>query len=192
MHERLTPIEAKILAKQLEPYRLFFLEDPLRPEHKDSFRILRQSCAIPIAMGELFSSKWECITLFENQLIDFIRCDLSHIGGISEAKKIANLAEVYYIRTAWHGPSDISPIAHMASVHLDLAITNFGIQETCEFLPETYEVFTGFPIFEEGYLTVSEKSGLGCDFDEEAAKAFPYKRAYLPVARRKDGSVQDW
>ncbi|MDI3543189.1 MAG: mannonate dehydratase [Candidatus Atribacteria bacterium] len=192
VHERLAPIEAKILAKQLEPYRLFFLEDPLRPEHKDSFRVLRQDCAIPIAMGELFSSKWECVSLFENQLIDFIRCDISHIGGISEAKKIANLAEIYYIRTAWHGPSDISPIAHMASVHLDLAVTNFGIQETCEFLPEAYEVFTDFPIFEDGYLTVSEKPGLGCDFNEKTAKAFPYKRGYLPVARRKDGSVQDW
>ncbi len=192
VHERLTPIEAKILAKQLEPYQLFFLEDPLRPEHKDSFHVLRQDCVIPIAMGELFSNKWECTTLFENQLIDFIRCDVSHIGGISEARKIANWAEIYYIRTAWHGPSDISPIAHMASVHLDLAITNFGIQETCEFLPEVYEVFTDFPIFEDGYLTVSEKPGLGCDFNEEAAKAFPYKRGYLPVARRRDGSVQDW
>jgi len=192
VHERLTPIEAKILAKELEPYKLFFLEDPLRPEHKNSFNVLRQNCNIPIAMGELYNTKWDCMPLFENQLIDFIRCDLSHIGGITEAKKIANLGEVYYIRTAWHGPPDISPIAHLANVHLDLAVTNFGIQEQSTFPPEVKNVFSNLPIFDDGYLTVPETLGLGCDIDEDAAKKYPYQRGYLPVSRRIDGSVQDW
>ena len=192
VHERLTPVEAKILAKELEPYQLFFLEDPLRPEHKESFRIIRQGAAIPIAMGELFNTKWDCLTLFEEQLIDFIRCDLSHIGGLTEAKKIANWAEVYHVKTAWHGPPDISPIAHLANVHLDLAVTNFGIQEQCAFAPEVQDVFSAQPIFDDGYLTVANVPGIGCEIDEAAAAQYPYRRSYLPVSRRKDGTVQDW
>ncbi len=192
VHERLTPVEAKILAKELEPYHLFYLEDPLRPEHKESFRVLRQGAAIPIAMGELFNSKWDCTVLFQEQLIDFIRCDISHIGGITEAKKIANWAEVYHIKTAWHGPADISPIAHLASVHLDLAITNFGIQETCQFAPQVQEVFSAAPIFKDGYLTVADRPGIGCEVNETAAAKYPYQRSYLPVSRRRDGTVQDW
>lgn len=192
VHERLTPVEARILAKDLEPFKLFFLEDPLRPEHKESFRVIRQGSAIPIAMGELFNTKWDCVTLFEEQLIDFIRCDISHIGGITEAKKIANWAEIYHIKTAWHGPSDISPIAHLANAHLDLAVSNFGIQEHCQFAPEVKDVFSAEPIFAGGYLTVSEKPGIGCEIDEAAASRYPYCRSYLPVSRRKDGAVQDW
>jgi mannonate dehydratase len=192
VHERLTPVEAKILAKELEPYQLFFLEDPLRPEHKESFRIIRQGAAIPIAMGELFNTKWDCLTLFEEQLIDYIRCDLSHIGGLTEAKKIANWAEVYHVKTAWHGPPDISPIAHLANVHLDLAVTNFGIQEQCAFAPEVRDVFSAQPLFNDGYLSVAEVPGLGCEVDEAAAAKYPYRRSYLPVSRRKDGTVQDW
>ncbi len=192
VHERLTPVEAKILAKDLEPYQLFFLEDPLRPEHKESFSVIRQGAAIPIAMGELFNTKWDCTTLFEKQLIDYIRCDISHIGGVTEARKIANWAEIYHIKTAWHGPSDISPISHLANVHLDLAVTNFGIQEQCQFEPQVKDVFSAVPIFKDGYLTVPDKPGIGCEIDETAAARYPYKRSYLPVSRRKDGTVQDW
>ncbi len=193
VHERLTPVEAKILASELEPYELFFLEDPIRPEHKNSFEVFRQTAKIPIAMGELYNTKWEAMQVMEKQLIDYIRCDLSHIGGITEGKKIANIAEIYNIKTAWHGPADISPIAHMANVHLDLSISNFGIQEQTEFFPEEVEdVFSDIPTFEDGYLTVSDKPGLGIDINEDAAKKYPYKRGYLPTSRRKDGSVQDW
>lgn len=192
VHERLTPIQAAKLAKDLEPYDLFFLEDPLRPEHKESFRVVRQHTTTPLAMGELFTGKWECLPLITEQLIDFIRCDLVHAGGITEGRKIAAIAECYSVRTAWHGPPDISPIGHAANVHLDLAIPNFGVQEWIAPSPEVADVFHGGPTFKDGYLRVSDAPGLGCDIDEAAAAQYPYRRSYLPTSRRADGSVQDW
>lgn len=192
VHERLNPIQAARLAKELEPFHLFFLEDPLRPEHKESFRLVRSASTTPIAMGELFSSKYECLPLITEQLIDFIRCDIGHIGGITEARKIAAIAEPYQVLTAWHGPGDIGPATHAANVHLDCAIPNFGVQEMVFFPDAVHEVMPGAPEFLNGYLIPSEKPGLGVDLNEAAAAKHPYKRAYLPTVRRADGSVHDW
>ncbi len=191
VHERLNPIQASRLARELEPYHLFFLEDPLRPEHKESFRLLRQHSTTPIAMGELFHTRYECLPLFTEQLIDFIRCDLGHIGGVTEARKIAALAEPFQILTAWHGPGDIAPMTHSANVHVDVSIPNFGVQEMVAFPDVVHEVLPGAPEYRDGYLWPNEAPGLGCDINEEAAKKYPYKRAYLPT-RRADGSVHDW
>src|SRR2546429_416915 len=135
VHERLNPIQAARLAKELEPFHLFFLEDPVRPEHRESFRLIRQHSTTPIAMGELFHSKYECLPLITEQLIDYIRCDIGHIGGITEARKIAAIAEPYQVLTAWHGPGDIGPATHAANVHLDCAIPKFGVQ-VMVFFPE--------------------------------------------------------
>ena len=118
VHERLNPIEASRLARELEPFHLFFLEDPLRPEHKESFRMVRRASTTPIAMGELFNSRHDILPLITEQLIDYVRCDITHIGGISEARRIATLAEPFGIKTAWHGPGDIAPMAHSANVHI--------------------------------------------------------------------------
>jgi mannonate dehydratase len=192
VHERLTPIQAARLACELEPFHLFFLEDCLRPEHKESFRVIRQHTTTPLAMGELFHTKWECLPLITEQLIDFIRCDLGHIGGITEAKKIAAVAECYQVQTAWHGPGDIGPAMHAANVHVDLAVPNFGVQEMVVFPEVVHDVLPGAPTFRNGYLHVADTPGLGTDVDEKAAAKYPYKRAYLPVTRRADGSVHDW
>ena len=192
VHERLTPIQAARLAREVEPFHLFFLEDPLRPEHKESFRVIRQHTVTPLAMGELFHTRYECLPLITEQLIDFIRCDLGHIGGITEARRIAAIAEPYQVQTAWHGPGDIAPITHAANVHLDLATPNFGIQEMVFFPEVTREVIPGGPRFEDGYLVVDDTPGLGCDINEDAAAKHPYQRAYLPTTRRADGSVHDW
>jgi mannonate dehydratase len=192
VHERLSPIQAARLAKELEPYHLFFLEDPLRPEHKESFRLVRHHSTTPIAMGELFHSKYECLPLITEQLIDYIRCDIGHLGGITEARKIAAIAEPYQVMTAWHGPGDIGPATHAANVHLDCAIPNFGVQEMVFFPEAVNEVMPGAPEFRDGYLIPSEKPGLGVDLDEKAAEKHPYQRAYLPTVRRADGSVHDW
>ncbi len=191
-HEKLNPIEAARLAKELEPYHLFFLEDLLRPEHKESFRVIRRASTTPLAMGELFNSLWDCVPLISEQLIDFIRCDLGHIGGISNARKIAALAEAFQVKTAWHGPGDIGPPTHAANVHVDISIPNFGVQETVFWPEQTQEVLPGAPTFKDGYMNVSDAPGLGTDVNEDAARKYPYKRAYLPTARRLDGSVQDW
>ena len=191
-HEKLDPIQAARLARDLEPYHLFFLEDPLRPEYKESFRLIREHSTTPIAMGELFNSLWDCVPLIKEQWIDYIRCDLGHIGGITAARKVATLAELFQVRTAWHGPGDIGPPTHAANVHVDISIPNFGIQEMVFFPEVAREVIPGGPEFKDGYMNVSDSPGLGCDVNEEAAKRYPYRRAYLPTARRKDGSVQDW
>lgn len=192
VHERLSPIQAARLARELEPYHLLFLEDPLRPEHKESFRLVRQASTTPLAMGELFHSKYDCLPLITEQLIDFIRCDLGHIGGLTEARKIAAIAEPYQVLTAWHGPGDIGPATHAANVHLDCAIPNFGVQEMVFFPPEVHEVMPGAPEFRDGYLIPSDRPGLGVDLDERAAAMYPYRRSYLPTVRRADGSVHDW
>ncbi len=192
VHEKLNPIEAARLARALEPYHLFFLEDPLRPEYKESFRLIREHSTTPIAMGELFNSLWDCVPLIKEQWIDYIRCDLGHIGGITAARKVAALAELFQVKTAWHGPGDIGPPTHAANVHVDLSIPNFGIQEMVFFPDVTREVISGGPEFKDGYMNVSDAPGLGVDLNEEAAKKYPYRRAYLPTARRRDGSVHDW
>jgi mannonate dehydratase len=192
VHERLNPIQAARLARELEPFRLFFLEDCLRPEHKESFRLIRQHTVTPLAMGELFHTKWDCLPLITEQLIDYIRCDLGHIGGITEAKKIAAIAECYHVQTAWHGPGDIGPATHAANVHVDVAIPNFGVQEMVFFPEAVHEVMPGAPAYRNGYLLASEAPGLGVDINEEAAAKYPYSRAYLPMTRRADGAVMDW
>ena len=190
IHERLVPIEAIRLAKQLEPYRLFFLEDPLPPENNDWFRMLRNQCAVPIAMGELFVHPTEWTPLIVNGLIDFIRVHISAIGGLTPAKKLAVLCEAFGVRTAWHGPGDVSPVGHAANLHLDLSSPNFGVQEWSGFPDPVREVFPGCPEIRGGYAYVHEAPGLGIDIDEERAAHYPCKDE-LPkwtLARRPDGT----
>lgn len=175
VHERLTPVDAIRLAKNLEQYRLFFLEDPLAPEQGAYFEKLRSAAAVPIAMGELFNNPMEWTPLIENRLIDFIRCHISQIGGITPARHLASQCAMFDVRTAWHGPSDVSPIGHAANLHLDLSTPNFGIQEWCgmEEDPRVQEVFTGLPEIRGGFAYVNEAPGIGMDIDEKAAKKYP-------------------
>ena len=189
VHEQLIPVEAAWLAKRLEPYRLFFLEDPLRPEHRESLGLVRGASTTPLAMGELFSSRWECLPLFQNRWIDFIRIAPIHVGGITEAKKIAVLADSFQVRTAFHGAADIGPIGQAAAVHLDLAVPNFGVQEWVSFPEPVHEVMPGACEFREGYAYPNEAPGLGVDIDEDKAKRYPYERSFMPIVRRTDGSM---
>jgi mannonate dehydratase len=173
IHERLRPTEAVNLAKEVEPYKLFFLEDPLAPEDIEWFAHIRQQCATPIAMGELFVHPNEYVTLISRRLIDFMRMHISAIGGITPARKAAVLGEHFGVRTAWHGPGDVSPVGHAANIHLDLAAPNFGIQEWCRFDDTIREVFPGTPEVRDGYAYVSDKPGIGVDIDEDLAAKFP-------------------
>jgi len=174
MHERLTPNQAVEFCKQAEPLRMFYLEDPLSPEDLGYFKQIRQNCATPIAMGELFNSPHEWSPLIEQQLIDYIRCHVSQVGGFTPARKIAIMAEQHGVRTAWHGPGDVSPIGHTAHCHLDLVSHNFGIQEYTPFNQHTQEIFQGCPQMRDGYLWVNEKPGWGIDVDEVLAAKFPF------------------
>jgi mannonate dehydratase len=173
VHERVPPILAIQLAKDLEPYRPFFLEDPFSPEDIGYFKHLRQQTSTPIAMGELFNNPHEWTGLVTDRLIDFIRVHLSQVGGLSMARKIAALCEFFAVRTAWHGPGDVSPVGHAANVHLDLAVANFGIQEAQQFTQAEQDVFPGCPELQDGYYWANDRPGLGIDLDEKLAARFP-------------------
>ena len=188
-HNKLTPIEACQLVKRMEAYRLFFLEDPLRPEHRDSFRLVRQQSATAIAMGEIHQSRWDMLQLFQEQLIDYYRLPPVHCGGITEARKIAALAEPYMIRSAFHGSDDMGPVAQAASVHVSRSIHNFGILEWTEFLPQVPEVVSGLCELRDGLAYPLEKPGLGVEVDERAAARFPYVPEDAPIVRRIDGTM---
>jgi mannonate dehydratase len=196
IHERVSPIQAIGLAKELEQFRLFFLEDPLAPEDIGWFPRLRQQTSIPIAMGELFVNQTEWEALIKDRLIDYIRVHISAIGGLSMARKLAAFAEFFGVRTAWHGPGDVSPVGHAANLHLDLSSTNFGIQELHLFNDVAREVFPGTPEVRDGMLWCNDKPGLGVDIDEELAAKFPFPEHELngafPAVRRIDGSVIRW
>lgn len=173
IHERLSPIDALQFAKDVEPYRLFFLEDPLAPEDIGWFKTIRQQSSTPLAMGELFNNSHEWRSLISEQLIDFVRMHISQLGGITPARKVTTFAELFGIRTAWHGPGDTSPVGHAANLHLDVWAPNFGIQEW--YLPSEieYEIFPGLPRVEDGYLYPNDRPGLGIEIDEKLAAKFP-------------------
>ncbi|HJV42206.1 D-mannonate dehydratase ManD [Caulobacter sp.] len=192
VHHRLTPIEAGRLGKDLEPYRLFWMEDATPAENQASFRIIRQHTTTPLAVGEIFNSIWDCKQLIEEQLIDYIRATVVHAGGITHLKKLASFADLHHVRTGCHGATDLSPVCMGAALHFDLSIPNFGVQEYMRHTPETDAVFPHAYTFKDGMLHPGEAPGLGVDIDEDLAAKYPYKRAYLPVARRLDGSMHDW
>ena len=173
IHERLHPIDAVKFAKDVEPFNLFFLEDPLAPEDLEWFANMRQQCCTPIAMGELFNNPREWQPLIAGRLIDFIRMHVSQMGGLTPARHVAAFANMYGVRTAWHGPGDTSPVGHAANLHLDLWAPNFGIQEWCNFPEHVYEIFPGMPEVRNGYMYPSDKPGLGIDINEDLAAKYP-------------------
>jgi mannonate dehydratase len=191
-HHRLTPIEAARLGKSLEPYHLFWLEDPTPAELQESFRLIRQHTTTPLAVGEVFNTIFDCQQLVQEQLIDYIRTTVVHAGGITHLKKIANLAEIYQVRTGCHGATDLSPVCMGAALHFDLSVHNFGIQEYMQHTPETDRVFPHAYSFADGVMHPGEKPGIGVDIDEALAAKYPYQRAYLPVNRKLDGTMHSW
>lgn len=174
-HERYTPSEAVQLCKDLEQYRLFFLEDPLSPEDIMWFPNIRAQTTTPLAMGELFNSPHEWTPLIKDRLIDYMRMHISQMGGLTPARKVAAFGEIFGVRTAFHGPGDVSPIGHMAMTHLNLSITNFGIQEYSEFNAAHAEIFKGLPEMKDGYLWANDKPGWGMEIDEKAAAKYPFR-----------------
>jgi mannonate dehydratase len=173
IHERLHPIEAVGFAKDVEQFRLFFLEDALAPEDIEWFNNIRQQCSTPQAMGELFNHPREWTPLIEGRLIDFMRMHVSQMGGITPARQVAAFGQMYGVRTAWHGPGDTSPVGHAANLHLDLWAPNFGIQEWCRFNELVYEIFPGLPQVRNGYMYPNDQPGLGIDIDEKLAAKYP-------------------
>ena len=174
MHERYSPREAIQFVKDCEQFKLYFLEDPLSPEDNDWFRQMRAQAATPIAMGELLNSPHEWTPLITERLIDYIRCHVSQAGGVTPCRKIASLAEQYGVKTAWHGPGDVSPVGHTAQLHMDLACYNFGIQEGGIISGVQAEIFKGCATFKDGYLWASAAPGWGIEVDEKLAAKYPF------------------
>jgi mannonate dehydratase len=173
VHERLQPTDAVQFAKDVEPHKLFFLEDALAPEDIKWFERIRQQCTTPLAMGELFNNPREWQPLISGRLIDFVRMHISQMGGITPARAVATFANMYGVRTAWHGPGDVSPVGHAANLHIDLWAPNFGIQEWCRFSELVYEMFPGTPRVRDGYMYPNDQPGLGIDVDEKLAAEYP-------------------
>ncbi len=199
VHERVTPNQAVQFCKDAEKFKLFFMEDPLSPEDIAYFRQIRQQCATPIAMGELFNSPHEWSPLIAERLIDYIRIHVSQAGGITPCRKVAILGELFGVKTAWHGPGDVSPIGHAANVALDLVSVNFGVQEYSPFSERLQEVFKGCPEMKDGYLYANENPGWGIEIDEKAAAKYPFgtgergeRQQYnggWGEVRKRDGSI---
>jgi len=191
-HHRMTPIQAAKLGKSLEPYDLFWLEDCTPAENQEALRLVRQHTTTPLAIGEIFNTVWDFKDLIRDQLIDYVRGAVTHMGGITPLKKTMDYAALYQIKSGFHGPTDISPVGMAAQAHLGLAIHNFGIQEYMQHGEKTREVFRQTVTWENGLLHPGEAPGLGVELDQDAAGKYPYEQAYLPYNRLADGTVHDW
>ncbi len=191
VHTRLDPHDAMTFCRQVEPLGLFFVEDPVRSENPGVLARLRSQTGVPIAMGEQYSTKWEFRQVIENEWIDFCRLDLCIVGGITESLKVAGWCETHYIPIAPHNP--LGPVSTAACLHLDLATSNFAVQE-CARVPGTVlaELFPQQVPFEAGYLLPPEGPGLGITIDESAVAAFPPMQGNSPRLEREDGSFTNW
>jgi mannonate dehydratase len=192
VHHRLTPIEAARLGKDLEPYRLFWLEDAVPAENQEAFRLIRSHTTTPLAVGEVFNTIWDAKELIKEQLIDYIRTTVVHAGGITHLRRIASLADLYHVRTGCHGATDLSPVCLAAALHFDLWVPNFGIQEYMRHTAETDAVFPHAYSYKDGNLHPGDKPGLGVEIEETLAAKYPYRRAYLPINRLEDGTMYNW
>ncbi|MEV0647421.1 enolase C-terminal domain-like protein [Phytomonospora sp. NPDC050363] len=194
VHSRLTPKEAVILARSLEPYRLFFLEDVLAPEYFDRLPEVREASPVPIAVGELLTSLPEAVRVVRTGGVDLIRCHISAIGGLTPARKLTVLCELLGVKTAWHSPADVSPVGAAANVALDVTTPAFGIQEGHVYPESVHEVFPGTLRITDGWIRPNEAPGWGIEIDEKAAAKYPAGLAghdeWAITVRAPDGSIQ--
>jgi len=189
-HERVQPQDMINMCKRLEEFDPYFIEDPLTPENRSWWKQLRASTSVPFAMGELFNNQNDFIQEMVDHSFDYIRCHVSEMGGITPVMKIAHLGEIFNVKSAWHGPGDVSPIGHAAHCHIDLNIWNFGVQESIFFSDLEKEVFPGCPELKKGYMYVNEVPGLGTDIDEKLAAKYPINnRAGGWTVRKRDGTI---
>jgi galactonate dehydratase len=191
LHGRLSPDEAVTFCRAVEPLDMFLVEDPIRAEHAHGYRHLRQHTAVPLAAGEQWANKWEFRQCIEEELIDYARIDICIAGGITEAKKIAAMAETHLIKILPHNP--LGPICTAASLHLDLACDNAGPQEVvfppATMLPDVFEC--SFKL-EGTRLSIPTSPGIGIRFNRDAAKKYPPEMTEPPHFHREDGSYTQY
>jgi galactonate dehydratase len=191
VHTRLDQSDAITLLRAVEPFRPFFMEDPVRSEDLTALRRVRQQTAVPIAAGEQLHSKWQFRPVIEDELADYIRVDLCLVGGITEAKKIAAMAEAHHQKLATHNP--LGPVSSAACLQINLACPNVGVQEQPA-RPGTVltDVFPVQIAWRDGYLLPPTLPGLGVVWDRAAAAAHPFRPIEPPHLRRRDGSFTNW
>jgi galactonate dehydratase len=191
VHTRLDPQHAIPLCRSLEQFHPYFIEDPLRSENVTTYHQMARHVSVPLAIGEQFATKWEFRELIEEELMQYARIDVCIVGGLTEARKVANWCETHYIDIAPHNP--LGPVSTAACLHLDLATSNFGVQELPRqpgtILPEVFPVQVSF---EDGHLLPPTSPGLGIDFNEEAALASYYQEGNSPRISRPDGTFTNW
>jgi mannonate dehydratase len=193
VHHRLTPREAAAFGKEVEKFNLYWLEDPTPAEDQAALRLIRQHTTVPIAIGEVFNSLWDCKQMIEEELIDFIRIAVTYGGGITHVKRIVDLAGMHHVRTGFHGAPSHSPISMAAQAHINAWAPNFGIQEYLVLgTPECDALFPSGHICQNGQFYVSDAPGLGVDFDEKEAALYQFERGYHPVVRLEDGTVWNY
>ncbi|MDH2428149.1 enolase C-terminal domain-like protein [Sphaerisporangium sp. TRM90804] len=194
VHHRLTVKQAIGLARRLEPFRLFFLEDPIPLELYDRLPELREAAPMPIAVGEQAGSVADAARLVSRGGVDILRLHVSAIGGLTPARKLVALCELTGVGTAWHAPADVSPVGAAANVALDVTTPAFAIQEGHVYNDATHEVFPGTLAPRDGYLYPHDAPGWGVDLDETAAAEHPpathlFER-WAATVRRPDGGIE--
>lgn len=191
IHTRLDQRDSVYLCNAVEELRPYFIEDPVRSESMQALRAVRAGTNVPIAAGEQFTSKWQFRQIIEEDLIDFARIDLCLAGGFTESRKIAGWCETHYIPLAVHNP--LGPVSSAACLQLNLATSNFGVQEQPR-MPGTMltDVVPVQIPWEDGYLLPPAGPGLGIEFDREAALANPFQLTEIPHLHRADGSFTNW
>jgi mannonate dehydratase len=172
---RLKPSEGLVLAKALEPFRMFWVEEVFAPEDLAWHEVLRKQSSTPIAWGEVAVSQTEWLPLVSNRWIDFMRMHISACGGLNMARKVAAMCEFFGVRTAWHGPGNVSPVGHAVNTHIDFSVPNFGCGEGAPFSPQLQEIFPGCPERKHGMTYSNDLPGLGIDIDEKAAAKYAPK-----------------
>ena len=193
VHHRLLPREAAAFGKEVEQHDLFWLEDPTPAEDQSALRLIRQHTTVPIAIGEVFNSIWDCNQLIEEELIDFIRVSATYAGGITHVKRIVELAALHHVRTGFHGAPSHSPISMAAQGHINAWAPNFGIQEYLVLgTSDCDALFPSGHFCQDGMFHVTDAPGLGVGFDEKEAERYSYERRYHPVVRLEDGTLWNY
>lgn len=188
VHSLLDPIRGLEFGKDMEAFRLFFCEDLFSPEEAGHYEILRRQCSTPLAIGELWNNPHEWQPLVEQRQIDYIRHHVSHVGGFTAARKIADFAANFEVRFAWHGAPN-SPVGSMTNLTLDLTHENFGIHEHVGYPPLVQDIFQGALTVKDGYAWISEQPGWGIEVDEALAARHPITDEHPNEIRVPDGTI---
>jgi galactonate dehydratase len=191
-HHRLSVAEAALFCQRTEQLHLHFVEEPIRAESAEAYRQLRGMTRVPFAIGEEFSSKWAFAPFIEQGLLNYARLDVSNVGGLTEAKKVAGWCEAHYIDVMPHNP--LGPVTTAATIHLAASIPNFAQLEYQHRLAAAYppDLFPVMPALDGDCFPLPTAPGLGVEFNPQAVANYAFERWEAPHWKRRDGSYTNW